>query len=125
MKHWIPSVILALLIFFLSNESSLPGSDLAPDYVAHFCVYGLLSLTVLWGLTAGLRRKLTAGLAAVGFVITTAYGFTDEFHQMFIPGRNPAWSDIAADTLGAACFILLAVVAVRLWLRRAETAVLR
>ena len=122
MKHWIPSIVCALLIFFLSNQSSVPGAEFVPDYAAHFFVYGLLSLTVIWGLTAGLRRKLTPGLAAVGFFMTTGYGCTDEFHQMFTPGRNPALSDIAADALGAAFFILLAFLAFRLWWRRAEAA---
>ena len=123
MKHWIPSIVFALLIFFLSSESHIPGANMAPDYVEHFLVYGVFSLTIVWGLTGGLRRKLAPGLAAAAFFIATLYGATDEFHQFFVPGRDSSLSDLAADAVGAACFTLLGFLAIRLWSRRATAAV--
>ena len=29
------------------------------------------------------------------------YGMTDEFHQMFVPGRTSSIDDLFADTIGA------------------------
>jgi len=123
MKHWIPSILFALFIFFLSSQSHLPGADMAPDYVEHFLCYGVFALTVVWGVTGGLRRRLTPKLVAAAFFITSLYGATDEFHQYFVPGRDCSLSDLLADALGGTCFILLGFLAVRLWLRRTTAAV--
>jgi VanZ family protein len=119
MKHWIPAVVYSILIFVLSQQSSIPGADLAPDYVEHFLEYGILALTVVWGLTAGLTRRLTPRLAGIAFGACSAYGCTDEFHQLFVAGRFASLSDIAADALGAGCFTLGAFLLTKLWLRRA------
>ncbi|RPI29126.1 MAG: VanZ family protein [Acidobacteria bacterium] len=116
MKYWMPAVFVALFIFFMSGSSNPPGADLAPDYVAHFLVYGFFALTLLWGVTRGLKKEITFSRAAVSFFISSAYSATDEFHQSFVPHRLPSWSDILADTVGAACFLL--VVLVFAWVRR-------
>jgi VanZ family protein len=34
------------------------------------------------------------------------YASTDEFHQKFVPGRQPAVLDVMLDTFGAACGLL-------------------
>jgi len=33
--------------------------------------------------------------------MTSLYGASDEYHQAFVPNRNPAVSDWVADSLGA------------------------
>ncbi len=40
-------------------------------------------------------------------VIPALYSLTDEFHQMFSPGRGPSLIDCAIDTLGASVGIVL------------------
>lgn len=94
----------ALLIFVLS---SVPG-DRVPmvevpffDKAVHFFEYFLLGI-----LTVRAIRRLWPGLAvlkisilAVGFA--TLYGFLDEWHQSFVPGRTAEWSDIVCDAVGA------------------------
>ncbi len=43
----------------------------------------------------GLRYIIAGSLAfAIG------YGFMDEFHQLFVPGRDSSMLDVAYDTLG-------------------------
>lgn len=49
-----------------------------------------------------LRRH--AILFAVAFA--TLYGATDEFHQMFTPGRHALVSDVIIDGVGALLFIV-------------------
>ena len=57
--HWIPALLLAGLIFFLSSQSDPPGARLAPDYLLHSWGYALFGASLVWGLTAGLRERLT------------------------------------------------------------------
>jgi VanZ family protein len=45
------------------------------------------------------------------WLLSTAYGATDEAHQYFVPGRHADVADLAADALGA----LAAAVAIRAW----------
>lgn len=67
---------------------------------AHFMVYllwgGLLSaLVYLYGLS---RAKQALIVLSAGFV----YACSDEFHQLFIPGRGAQWSDVFLDFSGVA-----------------------
>lgn len=103
--HWFPALIYAILIFSLSQQSDPPGADLAPDHLLHFIEYGLFSLTVAWGLTRGARLPLSGRLASLAFLISVIYGAVDEFHQLFIPGRNASIYDFLADSLGAFAFL--------------------
>jgi len=111
-----PALIFALLIFIMSAQSSPPGQSLAPDYVAHFVEYGLFALTLLWAVTRGLKKAITFNRAILCFFISSAYSASDEIHQSLVPHRTPQWSDIAADALGAATFLL--IVLTFAWLRR-------
>ncbi len=116
MKHWMPALIFALLIFMMSAQSNPPGQGMTPDYVAHFIEYGVFALTLLWAVTQGLKRRITLNRAVLCFFISSAYSATDEIHQSFVPHRTPSWSDIFADALGAATFLLIVLTYV--WLRR-------
>ena len=109
--NWLPAILWALLIFFQSANPSPPGADLAPDYVLHFLAYGILCFWVLFGFAGGIKvlysEEISRAQVVFSVLIASLYGFTDEWHQSFVPGRNPSWSDIAADFLGAAVFALL------------------
>ncbi len=120
MQHWIPALIFAFLIFATSGQSNPPGQGLAPDYVAHFIEYGVFALTLLWGITQGLKKRITVSRTIACFFISSAYSVTDELHQSFVPHRTASWSDILADVLGAATFLL--IILAYLWIRRRRLA---
>ncbi len=92
------------LIFTLSGQ---PGENLVlPDIVnidklLHSLIYGVLALAGLFFLPRNRRhdRPLYRGLLVVLFCL--AYGFSDEIHQVFVPGRFPSGWDILADVTGA------------------------
>lgn len=109
--NWIPAILWALLIFFQSANPAPPGADMAPDYVLHFLAYGILSAAVLHGFAGGLRSlwlgRFTFQQAVFSALLAVLYGFSDEWHQSFVPQRNSSWADIAADFLGAMVFMLL------------------
>ncbi len=68
----------------------------------HFVEYFILSLLVLRGIRAG-RRDARILWALATIAIVACYASLDEFHQMFVPGRTPAVTDVLLDTIGAIC----------------------
>lgn len=69
----------------------------------HFFAYFGLSLVLWKALILTVQRKLTYGYA---WGIATLYACTDEFHQLFVPGRGGQISDVLIDSSGAALAML-------------------
>lgn len=72
---------------------------------AHMTEYLCFYLSLVFGLHAwNLRGKrlLTAAL-----LLTFCYACTDEFHQLFVPGRAGRFTDVLIDCTGAAAVRLL------------------
>lgn len=67
---------------------------------AHITEYLVLYLTVLYALHVwGMRGKMWFQYA---LFITVGYACTDEFHQVFVPGRAGRITDVMIDSIGAA-----------------------
>ena len=101
---WSPVLAQMALIFFFSAQPAdtpvLQKFPFAAD-IEHFGAYALLSLLLYRALAGGFRQWSTR--AAVGAVLCAVlYGCSDELHQYFVPGREPAWSDVLVDGAGAA-----------------------
>jgi VanZ family protein len=62
----------------------------------HVPAYAGLSFLIGRGLRGPRRRA-----ALLGAVLATAYGVTDEIHQMFVVGRTASVTDAFANALGA------------------------
>lgn len=114
--HWVPAIFLAALIFYLSSQSDPPGADLGPDYVLHSWGYALFGAALLWGLTSGMSENLAWGVVLTAWILAVLYGASDEIHQSFVPGRDPSWWDLTADSLGAVVGIF-ALAMIQLWRR--------
>jgi VanZ family protein len=95
------------LIFVLSSQTTLPTPAEVSDKYLHLTEYALLGVLVFRALSRGLPARATVRTAALTFLITTAYGVTDEFHQSFVEGRISDVRDVYADAAGAAIAILL------------------
>jgi len=98
LASWAPAALWAMALFLLSHQSSVPGvaSFLHADKVAHFVLFAVLGTTLAW---AG--RKKGRGKALVFLVLLgVAYAATDEWHQSFVPSRDPSYGDFLADTVG-------------------------
>ncbi|MGH3065729.1 MAG: VanZ family protein [Gaiellaceae bacterium] len=100
-RLWLPVLAWAALIFALSSipdlGTGLGGWDLALRKLAHTAEYAVL---------AALLMRAT-GRSRLAFVLGTLYAVSDEIHQAFVPGRMGAPLDVAIDTLGVACGIVL------------------
>ena len=105
--YWLPAVLYAGMIFYMSSQShpeeQLPSFVLkdVSDKVLHAVEYavlgGLCYRTFRWGVNGPVASY------ALLFAIVTAsiYGITDEVHQFFVPLRESSWLDWLADTAGA------------------------
>jgi VanZ family protein len=82
----------------LSSVPDLPGPSWLPygDKIAHLGLYGVLGATLAWGHVSSSRRLSHVLLVFAGLL----YGVSDEWHQTFVPGRQPSGGDLAADGLG-------------------------
>ena len=101
LKFWFPAFFYSGIIFYVSG---LPGSVIPPqinlfDKLCHVAEYMGL------GFLTGRAMKGTAGFPSkkVRFLVVLFcffYGLSDEFHQMFVPGRDFSFGDVAADAIG-------------------------
>jgi len=89
-------------IFYLSSESNpLPAlTSRVWDKLLHLIEYGGLAALLCRAFLGEGLGWLTGILGAV--VLTSAYGASDEWHQLFTPGRDSDIHDWFADTLGGA-----------------------
>lgn len=109
--RWTAVAVWAGVIFGLSSVS---GSDIRVgidvSVPAHFIEYAILA-----GLLVLAFDRSDRALAAVA--LASAYGVTDELHQLLVPGRMSDPMDWVVDTAGAIAGAALAA----WWLRRRAT----
>ncbi len=75
--------------------------------LAHLIEYAIFAL-LLYGLPGEKSRGLWRPRRAIFcIVVATVYSLTDEFHQLFVPGRHASLLDCGFDTIGAALAMLV------------------
>ncbi len=82
---------------------------------AHFTEYAILGLLFYLNLKHHSNKKQSPKLFALAILFSALYACTDEFHQLFVPGRTGQIFDVFVDTLGATfgCLIVLVVQKIR------------
>ncbi|MGE3275612.1 MAG: VanZ family protein [Vicinamibacterales bacterium] len=98
---WLPVAAYMAVIFWLSAQSHPPAPPGLSDKWQHGLAYAGLALVSLRALAGGRWSGVTLAALAGAWLIATAYGATDECHQMFTPARTPDLMDLAADATGA------------------------
>ena len=91
----------AALIFALSSVpdlgTGLGGWDLVLRKLAHAAEYAVLGALLI----------RATGRARLSIVLGTLYALSDELHQTFVPGRLGSPLDVAIDSIGVACGVVL------------------
>lgn len=99
---WFPLVLYCCLIFYLSSQKGPAKFEwpiLYLDKVFHFIEYSILGFlwSVGWGEDRGSLQGWLLGALFIG-----VFAATDEWHQLFVPGRECDPWDWVADLLGGA-----------------------
>ncbi len=115
--RWLPALAWMGVIFYLSARPDLPSPpepwlDMLLEKAGHAAVYGVLAWLYLYALRGD--RPATDRLRLLSLALAAAYGLSDEFHQAFVPGRDPSVADLLTDVVGAALALALERRAARL-----------
>jgi glycopeptide antibiotics resistance protein len=94
---WIVVAVIASSIFYISSLQFSPGSGgfgwMTVAY--HFLAFFSLAFFLFPALVNGKKS-----LIIVAVILAFLYGVSDEIHQLFVPGRNFAVSDILINSCG-------------------------
>jgi len=83
--------------------------------LAHVTEYGIFAL-LLYGLPVGKNQNLwRPRRVALCILAVAVYSLTDEFHQLFVPGRHASLIDCGLDTFGATLAMLVPYAAKLIW----------
>lgn len=113
----IPAILVTLISWYLSSQSSLPKSIsiFTYDKLIHFLSFAFLAFCwSLWFTPKQWKEKPLRGILYV-LIIVGIYGAIDEYHQSFTPGRDMSLFDWFADMIGALFGSLCAWVSLRLY----------
>jgi len=107
--YWLPVIIWAGFIFYLSNQPGLKSSLAWPyDFIlrkgAHIVEFAVLFLLLLRALEKG-HNLATKKALVWAFVRTIFYAVSDEYHQSFVAQRVASLTDVAIDSLGVLLII--------------------
>lgn len=105
---FLPALAYMGLISWLSAlPLSLPLSGIPlRDKLVHAIEYGLLGLLSARAMRVGFPALRPRQALITAAVITALFGYFDELHQAFVPGRDASLMDLAADAVGAALGVL-------------------
>ena len=73
---------------------------------AHFTEFLILGICLSVNMR-DLMPHITAKYLWAAWFIGTVYAMTDEFHQLFVPGRVGSLTDICIDSAGVACGVII------------------
>ncbi|HET7098702.1 MAG TPA: VanZ family protein [Patescibacteria group bacterium] len=104
---WLPVVLWMALVFRFSSgtvpvASTVYWQDFAVKKTGHVLLFGFLAILIYRGLVGNGISKTKALVWAI--ILSTFYGATDEFHQMFTQGRESRIRDVFIDGIGASIF---------------------
>jgi VanZ family protein len=95
---WIFVILISIIIFYVSSLVLEPGKTTFywKPIAYHFYAFFFLSVFLLISLTKGKNKKLIF----LAIILAILYAISDELHQVFVPGRFFALSDILTDSAG-------------------------
>lgn len=93
---------------FSMRESGAAGlTEFIIRKAAHLFEYTVFSWLLFQLFYRGLRLSILYS-ALIAVMVCFVYAGFDEFHQMFVEGRNPKLADIVLDTTGAVLGVFIA-----------------
>ena len=119
LRQWGPALAAMIAIFVASSLPTVPRLPNDPNnYAPHFAAYAVLAMCALRGFANAVWSGVTVAAAWRAWLLSAAYGATDEIHQRFVPGRYPAVDDWVADAAGALAGVIVVLALHRVRQRR-------
>lgn len=125
-----------ILIFYFSSQIGEVSSEKSKIVIYMFNVLGLDLNTYFGNIATLIVRKMAhfteylilfiltynvvkyyfekGKLFFVSYIITVSYAMTDEFHQLFVPGRAGALKDVLIDSTGGLFGILIVIIFIKI-----------
>ena len=100
------AISLFLFVDFVQNTSFAYAGRLMRKS-AHFISYLILGFLVSYAMKNETFAASAWKRRRISLLICVAYAISDEFHQIFVPGRGPLLKDVFIDASGAAIGIVL------------------
>ena len=101
---WVPFFLWAGLIFILSDtpQTSMIRLPNVPffDKGVHILEFFILGILFIQTYPSVRLRISYQEYLYLGVVIIALYGFSDEWHQFYVPTRTTSAADFLADTVG-------------------------
>jgi len=148
-KYWLPVVLWSVVIYSASGDKQSVHhssriiepiirwliADISDEAVrttvlvvrkgAHVTEYAIYAMLLWRGLRSTFWRTAPGWpgrCALTAWLVAVAFAMSDEWHQMFVPGRQGSPWDVLIDSLGAAGGLLLLWVLNRWFKRRKQAA---
>jgi len=112
-RFWFPPILYSGIIFYASSIPNVttPLQEIHFDKILHFMEYVPFGFLIMRGLCNAEATFSKRTLISLVFVISLVYAISDEFHQLFVSGRNAGIADLILDTMGGSfggfCYSLL------------------
>ena len=116
---WLAVVLYAALIFAVS-AMSFPFPYIRDvekyhyDWIFHIIEYVVFGWLVARAFDVSFPFQSLWALGLTAFTLGSGYGVTDEWHQSFVPYRNPSVADWIADSAGSAVGVFFYIKRIKL-----------
>ncbi|GBE28406.1 vanZ like family protein [bacterium BMS3Bbin03] len=101
--YYLPAILYAGVIFALSSMKNLHIPDIGiswSDKIAHFMEYSIFSFFMVRAFYYGSSPENRKRNLWIAILLSLLYAASDEFHQIYVPGRTASVSDWMADSVG-------------------------
>jgi VanZ family protein len=100
LRWWGPLLVYMILLYWASARPVPEVLHRTPDYLMHFGAYFLMGILTVRAFARGLAGPVSGRLVGFSLFFSLAYALSDEWHQMYVPGREASFQDVLADDLG-------------------------
>jgi VanZ family protein len=101
------TLLIAIVIFLVSSISSFPNLEKTGINISIFYHFGVFFMFTFFLTLSLINGKLDNKTILIILLISLAYALSDEFHQLFVPGRFCSLEDMLIDFAGSICSVLV------------------
>jgi VanZ family protein len=110
----LPALGWMAVIYSLSSLTSREvPSGVIDERAGHALEYAILAILVMIAVAGLARPEVRSHHFVIAGAVSMTWAVSDEWHQSFVPGRDPSIRDLAFDAIGASLALVLLALALR------------